>query len=311
MRLTLVALLLAAALTLPAADASAATASPDRAEVICLIRHYSGGAPATCPHAKKSAGLSRTQVVALIKKYAKPTPGPAGPRGAGGPAGAPGGPGAPGAPGAPGPKGDAGAKGDPGTPAPTFGAHDGVSLSNNVFSADFDTVQHRLTGSCPAESFLTAVDAAGTPSCEALEAGSGLSLTTKGTTSTLAVVAPFQLAAPANNPNGVINARLTGGSGAAIHATSDTPLSAGVDARVTGGGSIGVFAQSGSFAGVQASPARPCLLGPDDGTGVPLHLEPLVAAPPATGRQTGDVFIDGNGKLFIWSGGWHQVAMAN
>jgi hypothetical protein len=89
-------------------------------------------------------------------------------------------------------------------------------------------------------------------------------------------------------------------------------VSAGIDARVTGGNSVGVFAQSAAGSGVQGVTGTGIgLWGQTTGTGVPLHLEPLATAPPATGRMTGDIFVDANGHLFIWFGGWHQVAMAN
>jgi hypothetical protein len=274
MRHTLAVLLLAGALTLPAATASAS-----------------------------SHGLTRAEVVALIKKYDKSTPGPAGARGATGipgPTGAQGPTGAPGpagAPGAPGPKGADGPPGVPGAPP----------------MLDFATFQHRLTASCDVDAYLTGVDEAGVPSCQTLASGSGLSLTTKGAKTTLSVITPFQLSGAADNPTGVINARLTGGTGAAIHATSDTPVTAGIDARVTGGGSIGVFGQSDAFAGVQGiSRSGPALWGQTTGTGVPLHLEPLANAPSATGRLTGDVYVDFTGHLFVFANGaWHQVALAN
>lgn len=303
MRLPLAALIVTAVLAVSATASAAPSSSPDRAEVICLIKHYSGGTPGSCPHAKASTrGLSRTQVVSLIKKYAKVGPaGPVGPRGTTGPAGADGGRGPVGAAGPAGAQGPAGAAGPTGSAGPQGpkGADGAPGLLPAVNCLD-------------SPSFISAITATGVPSCQTLVPGPGISIVSKGAKTTLGVPVPFQLSGTANNPGGVINSFISGGSGAAIHATSDTSGTVGVESIVTGATTIGVDGESASARGVQGiTGTGQGLWGQTTGTGVPLHLEPLASAPPATGRQTGDVFVDTSGRMFIWNGSWHQVAMVN
>jgi hypothetical protein len=78
------------------------------------------------------------------------------------PAGAPGSRGDQGAPGADGAPGTPGAAG---TPAPNYSAGPGLMLASNVFSADFNSVQARITGTCPGTQKVLAVNANGTVNC--------------------------------------------------------------------------------------------------------------------------------------------------
>jgi hypothetical protein len=60
-----------------------------------------------------------------------------------------------------------GRQGPPGTPAPTYSAGTGLSLSNNTFSTDPTTVQRRVTGSCPAGHAIAGIAQDGSVSCVA------------------------------------------------------------------------------------------------------------------------------------------------
>lgn len=132
--------------------------------------------------------------------------GPAGPAGATGPAGPVGPQGPVGAAGPAGPVGPQGPAGEDGTSiqpiscplsqflqavssggvgtcdaAPTYTAGTGLTLSGNMFSADFNRVQARVNGACIAGQSIRSIDSAGSVTCEpddgaTYTAGSGLTL---------------------------------------------------------------------------------------------------------------------------------------
>jgi len=104
--------------------------------------------------------LSRSQIIALIKKYSKP--GPKGTTGPTGPTGAQGATGATGATGAAGAKGDTG---DAGTPGPTYTAGSGLLLTSNAFSIDPTFVQERVGTACAAGQAMRVIAQDGTATC--------------------------------------------------------------------------------------------------------------------------------------------------
>src|SRR5580692_3205789 len=94
------------------------------------------------PAFAKSSGLTKKQVITLIKKYAKP--GPAGPSGS---------------------KGSTGNTGPMGNPGPTYAAGTGLTLSGSTFSVAPTIFQQRVSTTCPGDESMYGIEQNGTPMC--------------------------------------------------------------------------------------------------------------------------------------------------
>ncbi len=97
------------------------------------------------PAFAKSSGLTKKQVITLIKKYSKP--GPAGPKGSTG---------------NPGSTGNTGPRGNPG---PTYAAGTGLSLSGSTFSVNPTSFQQRVSAACPDDESMYGIEQNGAPMC--------------------------------------------------------------------------------------------------------------------------------------------------
>jgi hypothetical protein len=91
------------------------------------------------PASAKSSGLTKKQVIGLIKKYSKP--------------------------GRPGPKGSTGNNGPRGNPGPTYAAGTGLTLSGSTFSVNPTIFQQRVSTTCPGDESMYGIGQNGTPMC--------------------------------------------------------------------------------------------------------------------------------------------------
>jgi hypothetical protein len=91
------------------------------------------------PAFAKSSGLTKKQVISLIKKYSKP--------------------------GRAGPKGSIGNTGPMGNPGPTYAAGTGLTLSGTTFSVKPTIFQQRVSATCPGDESMYAIAQNGTPMC--------------------------------------------------------------------------------------------------------------------------------------------------
>jgi hypothetical protein len=171
-------------------------------------------------------GLSRAQVIALIKHYAKP--GPAGPSGPSGPAG-PSGPSGP-----TGPAGTPGQTGAPGSPA-TYSAGSGLQLTGNTFSVLPTAFQDPFKHGCGYE-FVVNVTQDGTPSCDFGTLGNSASASPAATTAIAVGASTTTLASEGiGGVNYFISAQTT------LHST--VPSAVNVDCVIEDGSTIVAIAR--------------------------------------------------------------------